>query len=120
MFSFAAFLGFDLQAGLHGLVGAMAALIALFAPGFLFIGGILPFWSDLGRLSAMRRALRGVNAAVVGILLAAFFQPVWQTAIRGGTEFSLAITAFLLLVCWRQPAWRVVLFCALVGGMIFS
>ncbi len=120
MFSFAAFLGFDLQAGLHDLVGAMAAVIALFAPGFLFIGAILPFWSDLGRLSAMRRALRGVNAAVVGILLAAFFQPVWQTAIRGGTEFSLAITAFLLLVCWRQPAWRVVLFCALVGGMIFS
>ena len=60
MFSFAAFLGFDLQAGLHGLVGAMAAVIALFAPGFLFIGAILPFWSDLGRLSAMRRALRGV------------------------------------------------------------
>ena len=95
-------------------------MIALFAPACLVIGALFPFWSDLGRLSSMHRALRGINAAVVGILLAALFQPVWQTAIHGGTEFSLAITAFLLLVCWRQPAWRVVLFCALVGGMIFS
>ena len=120
MFSFAAFLGFDLQAGLHGLGGALLAITALFLPSFLLIGGILPFWSDLGRLGMMRRALVGINAAVVGILLAAFFQPVWQSAIRGSAEFSLAITAFLMLICWKQPAWRVVLFCALVGGLIFS
>ncbi len=120
MFSFAAFLGFSLQAGLHGIGGALLAITALFLPSFLLIGGILPFWSDLGRLDMMRRALVGINAAVLGILLAAFFQPVWQSAIRGGAEFSLAITAFLMLLCWKQPAWRVVLFCALVGGLIFS
>ena len=120
MFSFAAFLGFDLQAGLHGLGGAMAALIALFAPAFLLIGGILPFWSDLGRLSSMRRALKGMNAAVVGILLAALYQPLWRVGIEGGKEFCLLLIAFVLLVRWKQPAWRVVMFCAAVGGLILS
>ena len=117
MFSFAAFLGFDLQAGLHGLGGAMAALIALFVPAFLLIGGILPFWSDLGRLSSMRRALKGMNAAVVGILLAALYQPLWQVGIVGGKEFCLLVIAFVLLVRWKQPAWRVVTFCAVMGGL---
>jgi chromate transporter len=120
MFSFAAFLGFDLQDGLHGITGALMALTALFVPSFLLVGGVLPFWSVLGRLRMMRRALFGINAAVVGILLAALFQPIWQSAILGRAEFSLAITAFLLLVCWKQPAWRVVLLCAVVGGLIFS
>ena len=120
MFSFAAFLGFDLRPGLQGIAGAAMALIALFFPSFLLIGGVLPFWSDLGRLTAMRRALLGINAAVVGILLAALFQPVWQTGIRGGAEFSLALVAFVLLVSWRQPAWRVVLFCAAVGGLTLA
>ena len=78
------------------------------------------FWSDLGRLAPMRRALLGINASVVGILLAALFQPVWQTGIRGGAEFSLALVAFVLLVSWRQPAWRVVLFCAGVGGLTLA
>ena len=117
MFSLAAFLGFDLQPGLQGSTGSLMALIALFLPSFMLIGGLLPFWSDLGRLAPMRRALLGINASVVGILLAALFQPVWQTAIRGGAEFSLALVAFVLLVCWRQPAWRVVLLCAVVGGV---
>ena len=120
MFSFAAFLGFDLQPGLQGIGGSVMALIALFFPSFLLVGGLLPFWSDLGRLAPMRRALLGINASVVGILLAALFQPVWQTGIRGGAEFSLALVAFVLLVSWRQPAWRVVLFCAGVGGLTLA
>ena len=120
MFSFAAFLGFDLQPGLQGMAGSLMALIALFGPSFLFIGGLLPFWSDLGQLAPMRRALLGINAAVVGILVAALFQPIWQTGIRSGAEFSLALVAFLLLVSWRQPAWRVVLFCAVVGGLTLA
>ena len=120
IFSFAAFLGFDLQPGLQGIAGAASALSALFFPSFLLIGGLLPFWSDLGRLAPLRRALLGINASVVGILLAALFQPVWQTGIRGGAEFSLALVAFVLLVSWRQPAWRVVLFCAGVGGLTLA
>jgi len=64
----------------------------------------------------MRRALLGINESVVGILLAVLFYPVWQTGIRGGAEFSLSLVAFVLLVSWWQPAWRVVLFCAGVGG----
>jgi len=120
MFSLAAFLGFDLVGGLHGLGGALLALIALFLPAFLLIGGVLPFWSDLGRLRAMRRALVGINAAVVGILLAALFQPIWHVGIRTSAEFSLALVAFLLLVAWKQPAWRVVLLCGLVGGLALA
>ena len=120
MFSFAAFLGFDLQPGLQGITGSAMALIALFVPSFFLIGGLLPFWSDLGQLAPMRRALLGINAAVVGILLAALFQPIWQTGIHSGAEFSLALVAFLLLVSWRQPAWRVVLFCAVVGGLTLA
>ena len=120
MFSFAAFLGFDLQPGLQCIGGSVMALVALFFPSFLLVGGLLPFWSDLGRLAPMRRALLGINASVVGILLAALFQPVWQTGIRGGAEFSLALVAFVLLVSWRQPAWRVVLFCAGVGGLTLA
>ena len=74
------------------------------------IGGLLPFWSDLGHLAPMRRALLGINASVVGILLVALFQPVWQTGISGVAEFSQALVSFWLLVSCRQPAWRVVLF----------
>ena len=120
MFSFAAFLGFDLQPGLQGIAGSVMALLALFFPSFLLIGGLLPLWSDLGRLAPMRRALLGINASVVGILLAALFQPVWQAGIRGGAEFGLALVAFVLLVSWRQPAWLVVLFCAGVGGLTLA
>ena len=117
MFSFAAFLGFDLRGGLHGIGGALLAVIALFLPSFLFIGGILPFWNQIGRLQTMRRALLGINAAVVGILLAALFEPIWQEGIQSNAEFSLGLVAFLMLVSWKQPAWRVVIFCGVMSGL---
>ena len=117
MFSFAAFLGFDLRGGLHGIGGALLAVIALFLPSFLFIGGILPFWNQIGRLQPMRRALLGINAAVVGILLAALFEPIWQEGIQSNAEFSLGLIAFLMLVSWKQPAWRVVIFCGVMSGL---
>ena len=120
MFSFAAFLGFQLEGGLHGIDGAALALMALFLPAFLLIGGILPLWCALGQLRGMRRVLVGINAAVVGILLAALFEPLWLASIRTTAEFSLSLVAFVLLVSWRQPAWRVVLFCAGVGGSTLS
>ena len=120
MFSFAAFLGFDLRAGLQGIGGALLALLALFLPAFLLVGGALPFWSVLGKRAAMRRALKGINAAVVGVLLAALFQPVWLAGIKTSADFSLAMVAFLLLVGWKQPAWRVVVVCGLVGGFTLS
>ena len=117
MFSFAAFLGFDLRGGLHGIGGALLAVIALFLPSFLFIGGILPFWNQIGRLQTMRRALLGINAAVVGILLAALFEPIWQEGIQSNAQFSLGLIAFLMLVSWKQPAWRVVIFCGVMSGL---
>ena len=107
LFSLAAFLGYDLQEGLHGLWGAGLALIALFLPAFLLVIGVLPYWSQLGQARWMRRALLGLNAAVVGVLLAALYHPVWQLGIAGSRDFALAATAFLLLVVWRLPAWQV-------------
>ena len=120
MFSFAAFLGFDLRGGLQGLSGALLALLALFLPAFLLIGGALPFWSVLGKRTTVRRALNGINAAVVGVLLAGLFQPVWLAGIKDSADFCLMMVAFLLLVGWRQPAWRVVVVCGLVGGFTLS
>ena len=120
MFSFAAFLGFDLRGGLQGLSGALLALLALFLPAFLLVGGALPFWSVLGKRTTVRRALNGINAAVVGVLLAALFQPVWLAGIKDSADFCLMMVAFLLLVGWRQPAWRVVVVCGLVGGFTLS
>jgi chromate transporter len=117
LFSLAAFLGYDLQEGMHGLWGAGLALIALFLPAFLLVIGVLPYWSQLGQARWMRRALQGINAAVVGVLLAALYHPVWQLGIAGSRDFALAATAFLLLVAWRLPAWQVVLICALAGAL---
>ena len=120
LFSFAAFLGFDLRGGLQGLGGALLALLALFLPAFLLVGGALPFWSVLGKQSRMQRAIKGINAAVVGVLLAALFRPVWLAGIKDSADFSLALVAFLLLVGWKRPAWQVVVFCGVVGGYALS
>jgi len=119
MFSFAAFLGFQLEGGFHGIDGAALALMALFLPAFLLIGGILPLWCALGQLRGMRRVLVGINAAVVGVLLDALFEPLWLKSVRNTAEFSLALVAFLLLACWRQPVLRVVGLSALAGAILF-
>jgi len=84
-------------------------LAAIYLPSFLLLIGNLPFWDALRRKSLAQAALRGVNAAVVGVLLAALYTPVWTSAIRGPADFGLAIGAFLALVFWRAPPWLVVL-----------
>ena len=117
LFTLSAFLGYDLRGGLQGVLGSFMALTALFLPAFALVGGVLPFWAQLGQASWMRRALKGINAAVVGVLLAALYQPVWQVGIKSAADFALAAAALLLLVGWRQPAWRVVMLCALAGGL---
>ena len=96
----------SLGLSLQGIAGSVMALITLFFPSFLLIGGLLPFWSVLGRLAPMRRALLGNSALVVGILLAALFQPLWQVGIRGGAEFSLELVvcrSFLRRGGWFDP-----------------
>jgi len=117
LFTFAAYLGAVSTQAPSGWVGAGIALIAIFLPSFLLVIGILPFWEQLRRYEAMQHAMLGINAAVVGILLAAFYNPVWTSAIQGTTDFCLAAIAFLFLVFWKLPPWLVVLFAAVITGL---
>jgi chromate transporter len=113
--TFAAYLG----AVIGGWQIAALCLAAVFLPSFLLVIGVLPFWDDLRQRRAMQATLRGINAAVVGLLIAAFYNPVWATAILGKGDFALAAVAFLLLMMWRTPPWLVVLICA-AGGQVLA
>ncbi|KTD59752.1 chromate transporter [Legionella sainthelensi] len=115
LFTFAAFLGAVSTQVPHGWLGALIALVAIFLPSFLLIVGTLPLWKNLRQHPSMQRAILGINASVVGLLLTAFYQPVWSSAIFSLYDYLLAITAFLLLQFWRVPAWVVVLFCAIIS-----
>lgn len=115
LFSFAAFLGAVAGPAPHGLAGAVIALVGIFLPGLLLVYGMLPFWDQFRTRSAAQAAMRGANAAVVGVLAAAFINPVWTSAILAPTDFFLAVGGFLLLVLARVPAWSVVLMLAAAG-----
>lgn len=117
LFTFAAYLG-ALLPGINGLVGALLALLAIFIPGFLLLVGVLPFWNQFRQWGSAQALMRGANAAVVGILGAALYQPVWTSAIIGKQEFVLALTGFLMLAVWKLPAWVVVAVIALGGVAI--
>ena len=118
LFTFAAYLGFVMNVGPGGVAGAALATVAIFLPSFLLVYGTLPFWSLLRRRRAFRSALVGINAAVVGLLLAALYTPVFTSAIRGPDDFALALGAFGLLAVWRLPAWLVVLVTGLAGAAL--
>lgn len=118
LFTFAAYLGAVMEPEPNGLVGAAICLVAIFASSFLLVTGVFPFWDSLRRLPKMRQALGGINAAVVGLLGAAFYDPVWTSAIRGPGDFSLALAAFALLVFWKVPPWAVVVLTAVGGAVI--
>jgi chromate transporter len=117
LFTFAAYLGAVSTQHPNGWVGAAIALIAIFLPAFLLVIGTLPLWEELRRHPAMQRVMLGVNAAVVGLLLAAFYQPVWTSAILTPADFCLAALDFLLLVFWKTPPWSVVILSAVVTGL---
>jgi len=115
LFTFAAYLGAVMGPWPNGLAGAIICLLAIFAPSFLLVVGALPFWEEMRRFQAMRNALLGVNAAVVGLLLAAFYNPVWTSAVLSPADFGLAMAALTLLVFWKVPPWLVVVVAALGG-----
>lgn len=117
LFTFAAYLGAISSRTPAGWTGAAIAVAAIFLPAFLLVAGILPFWEGLRRHAGIKRAMLGINAAVVGILLAAFYHPVWTSAILGAADFSLAAAAFLLLVFWKWPPWLVVVLAAAATGI---
>jgi chromate transporter len=115
LFTFAAYLG--AIAG-HSPAGAAVALVAIFLPGLLLVYGTLPFWDTLRTRPAAQAAMRGANAAVVGILAAALYNPVWVSAVFSTADFALALAGFLLLVVWKSPPWVVVLLLAVAGGVM--
>jgi chromate transporter len=116
LFTFSAYLGTVMGPPPNGWAGAILCLVAMFLPSFLLVIGPLPFWDELRRRPWAQSALRGVNAAVVGLLLAALYNPVWTAGITSAADFALAAVAFLLLFMWKTPPWLVVVFCALGGA----
>jgi chromate transporter len=118
LFTFSAYLGAAMAPPPNGWAGAIICLLAVFLPSFLLVFGALPFWAQLRERPAAQTALRGVNAAVVGLLLAALYQPVWTSAIGRPADFALGVTAFLLLAMWRTPPWLVVVLAAVAGQLI--
>jgi len=118
LFTFSAYLGTVMGPSPNGWAGATLCLVAMFLPAFLLVIGPLPFWDELRRRPAAQAALRGVNAAVVGLLLAALYNPVWTSGITSAGDFALGVAAFLLLFMWQTPPWLVVVFCAMGGAAL--
>ncbi|BEV45584.1 chromate efflux transporter [Afipia carboxidovorans] len=114
LFTFAAYLG----AVIGGWTVAAMCLVAIFLPSFLLVSGVLPFWDTLRRRPMAQAMLSGVNAAVVGLLLAAFYDPVWTAGITNGYDYALALGAFVLLFVWKLPPWLVVVLCAIAGQFV--
>jgi chromate transporter len=116
LFTFAAYLG----AVIGGWTIAALCLVAVFAPSFLLVAGAMPFWEDLRGRPWAQSALRGINAAVVGLLLAALYNPVWTSGITSARDFAVGIAAFLALSMWKAAPWLVVMLCAIAtAGMIW-
>lgn len=118
LFSFAAYLGTVAGPQPNGPLGASIALVAIFLPGLLLVYGMLPFWDRLRGLPHAQAAMRGANAAVVGILAAAFYNPVWVSAVQAPADFALALAGFVLLVRWNMSPWIVVLLLAIAGAAL--
>jgi chromate transporter len=118
LFTFAAYLGAVRHESPNGIAGAALALVAIFLPTVLMVVGALPFLRALRARAGFQAALRGINAAVVGLLLAALYHPVWTSAIRTPADFALALAAFALLALWNAPAWLVVVIAALGGAVL--
>ena len=102
----------------NGWIGGLLCLAAIFLPSFLLLVGALPYWDVLRRLPSVQAALLGINAAVVGLLLAALYRPVWTSAIFGSADFALGLVAFLLLALWAVPPWLVVILGAVAAGAV--
>jgi chromate transporter len=115
LFTFAAYLGAVVRPPPHGLAGAAIGLFAIFLPGILVLAGTLPFWETFRRQARAQAVMRGVNAAVVGVLGAALYDPVWTSSVKAPGDFGLALIGFVLLTAWRTPPVLVVLFGALGG-----
>jgi chromate transporter len=118
MFTLSSYLGARLPGQMGGALGAAVALCAIFLPGFLLLAGVLPFWSRFARHERAAQAMAGVNAAVVGILAAALYDPVWTSAVQGPRDVAIAAVGFTLLAAWRVSALLIVVWC--VAAAVFA
>jgi chromate transporter len=116
LFTFAAYLGAVLGPEPNGVAGAMIALLAVFLPGFLILTGILPFWDRFRAMAPAQSLMQGANAAVVGILGAALYSPVFTSAIGDRRDLALALVCFVLLMAWKAPPWVAVIVAAAGGA----
>ncbi len=118
MFALTGYLGNIIDPGngyLGGWTGGVLAIVAVFLPSFLLLGATLPYWDALRSRARIRSALSGVNAAVVGLLLAVLFTPVWTSSVRDSSDFATVVVAVVLLAFWRLPPWLVVMLAAVAG-----
>ncbi|AYA75781.1 chromate transporter [Bacillus sp. Y1] len=115
LFTFAAYLG-TVISGWHG---GLLATFAIFLPAFLLVLGALPFWDSIRRNPKIKGALMGVNAAVVGILTSAFYQPIWTSSILAPIDFAFAAILFSMLVYWKLPPWIIVV-TGVIGGALMT
>lgn len=117
LFTFSAYLGAVMQPEPTGWIGGIVCLTAIFLPSFLLVLGILPFWERLRRVKKVRSALMGINAAVVGLLVAVFYNTVWTGGILSAKDFILGLIAFGLLTLWKIPPWLVVVVTAFCSAL---
>ncbi len=115
LFTFAAFLGGSMSAAPSGWTGGMVCLLAIFTPSFLLVMGALPFWESMRCNVRTQSALAGINAAVVGLLLAALYHPVWTSTIHSPKDFALALVLLVALMFWKLPPWLVVIASGVAG-----
>ncbi len=119
LFAFTSFLGTAISAGPGGIGGGVLALVATYVPSWLLLLGVLPYWEKLRRLAVAQAILKGANAAVVGLLLAAFFNPIWATAVTSTDRLAFALLAFGALRYAKLPPWALVLVCGGAGALVF-
>jgi chromate transporter len=115
LFTFAAYLGTVVKTSPHGIAGAIVGLLGIFLPGVLILLAALPYWDSFRKRTGAQAMMRGVNAAVVGILGAALYNPVWTSTVQTLADFAIALVGFVLLVVWRAPPLVVVAFSAIAG-----
>ena len=118
LFTFAAYLGSVMSVTPNGFAGGVLSLVAIFLPAFLLIVGALPFWDALRQKTHVQSALRGVSAAVVGLLLAALYDPVWTSSIKSTGDMALALVSFGLLMFWKWSPLQVVVLAAIGGAVL--
>ena len=120
LFTFSAYIGAVRDLPPTGVAGGIAALLAIFLPALLLVMGTLPFWNRIRSKTGARAALAGTNAAVVGLLVAALYHPVFTEGVRAPVDFTFVLGALALLATWGFPAWLVVLLAAGAGQLVFS